>query len=208
MVRFLSSLGLAGVITVGLFFLMHSLIKMGKMDLGERSGRTQIDFIRTKTDSETQTRKRILPTKKQVTKDPTPPKLSIPKASVSAGGGGMNIAPPAPAIKSIRLAGGPSLGGAPSDAGETPLVRIQPMYPRYAAERRIEGWVELAFTISVTGSVKNARVIKAKPANVFNRAALKAIKKWKYRPKIVNGTAVEKKGIRVRLTFELKDYQQ
>ncbi len=61
------------------------------------------------------------------------------------------------------------------------------------------------FTIDALGGVKNARIINADPRNVFERAALRAIGKWKYRPKIEAGKPIETVGVRVKLTFSLDD---
>jgi protein TonB len=72
-----------------------------------------------------------------------------------------------------------------------------------AAQRRIEGWVIVEFNISVVGRVKDAKVVSAEPPRIFDREALRAIRKWKYKPKVENGVAVERKGIRVKLTFTL-----
>ena len=51
--------------------------------------------------------------------------------------------------------------------------------------------------------VQNPKVIGANPSYVFDRAALRAVRKWKYNPKIENGVAVPRHGIQVRLRFEL-----
>lgn len=199
------SLITAVVITLGLFFLMHKLIELGKVELNKDQGVRISDFVRLRKESKTQTKKRQLPQRRKVQSQPTPPSLKMPKSSLGSGSlQAVKIAAPPPTVqKRVRLVGGPSLGSAPSDAGSVPLVRIQPMYPRDAAQRRIEGWVLLEFTISTTGSVKRARVIKSQPRRVFDKSALRAIRKWKYKPKIVNGKAVETKGVQVRLTFEL-----
>jgi len=71
-----------------------------------------------------------------------------------------------------------------------PLVRIQPQYPRDAAMNQIEGWVRVQFTITETGTVTNPRVIDAEPPRVFDRAALRAILRWKFKPRIIDGVAV------------------
>ena len=86
-----------------------------------------------------------------------------------------------------------------------PLVRVNPQYPMRAAQRGIEGWVEVEFTITPAGTVSDPVVIGAKPKGMFNRAALRAIRKWKYNPRMENGVAVERPGVKVRLTFELED---
>jgi len=69
----------------------------------------------------------------------------------------------------------------------------------------IEGRVLIEFTISKSGSVKNPKVIAYEPSTIFNKAAIKAVLQWKYNPKIEEGKAVERSGVRVRLKFELKD---
>lgn len=82
-----------------------------------------------------------------------------------------------------------------------PLVRIPPRYPGRAAQRRIEGSVTIEFTITKNGTVTDAVVVEAKPSSVFNNAALQAIRKWKFKAKIVNGKAYEQ---RARQTLQFK----
>ena len=84
-----------------------------------------------------------------------------------------------------------------------PLVRVDPEYPPRAKQQGIEGWVELEFTISPAGTVQDAVVIGSNPAYVFDRAALRAVRKWRYNPKIEGGVAVARKGVQVRLRFEI-----
>ena len=84
-----------------------------------------------------------------------------------------------------------------------PLVRIEPEYPINARQNGIEGWAVVEFTISAAGTVKNAVVIASEPGTVFDRAALSAVTKWKYNPKIVDGRPVERSGQRVRFDFEM-----
>ena len=105
----------------------------------------------------------------------------------------------------VDMTGGPDLSLAASDTDIVPIVRVNPQYPLRASERGIEGWVEVQFTISRAGTVKDPVVLNAKPQNMFNRAALRAIRKWKYNPKIEDGEPVERPGVKVRLTFQLQD---
>ena len=103
------------------------------------------------------------------------------------------------------ISGGPHLGGVASDADVIPLVRVLPQYPPRASSRGIEGWVVVEFTITAAGTVQDPTVIDADPPGIFNRAMLRAIRKWKYKPKIVDGIAVERTGVRVRQNFELEN---
>ena len=97
----------------------------------------------------------------------------------------------APGFKGgFHLTGGLGVGEVVTDRQLSPLVRVHPMYPQKAAQRGVEGWVEVEFTISKTGTVKDPKVVAAEPSRIFNRAALRAIRKWKYKPELVDGEAV------------------
>jgi TonB family protein len=68
----------------------------------------------------------------------------------------------------------------------------------------IEGYVDLAFDIAVTGLTTNIRVIAAQPEGVFNRAAIAALKKWKYKVPVIDGFARGQLDMMTRIRFELK----
>lgn len=89
------------------------------------------------------------------------------------------------------------------DSSPGPLVRPDPEYPRMAMARGIEGWVELQFTVSGSGAVTDVLVIDADPKGVFDAAATKALRSWKYAPRVREGRAVEQRGMRVVLRFDL-----
>jgi protein TonB len=202
-VRYVTMAGGSCIITVALFFLMHSLIQMGaEAALDDVEPNKVIDFVRLKKRQEPSIEDRELPEKIQE-KAPPPPDMAMPtssKGGMSLDLSQMNIAPPKP---DIQLGDLQNVGS--SSAGIIPMVRVQPMYPPAAANQRIEGWVELKFTISTTGSVKSPRVLRAYPSDIFNQAALQAIKKWKYKPRVEAGEKVETTGVAVRLKFELDD---
>ncbi len=96
----------------------------------------------------------------------------------------------------------PGTGGGVT-SGVIALVRIPPDYPKRAANRGIQGWVKIEFTITAKGTVKEAVVVEAKPGDIFDEAALKAISQWKFKEKIVNGVAVEQRAVQV-LQFKLR----
>ncbi|NMP80114.1 energy transducer TonB [Pseudoalteromonas arctica] len=85
----------------------------------------------------------------------------------------------------------------------TPIVRINPKYPTTAARDGIQGWVQLSFSISPTGEVIDPVVINAEPKRTFDREAIRAIKRWKYRPKVIEGVAQLQTGQTVQLDFKL-----
>ena len=98
-------------------------------------------------------------------------------------------APPAPAPSPPAPASAPP----PGDAEEvTPLVDIPPEYPRRALAAGIEGQVTLQFTVNADGRVENIRVLSAEPPGVFDRAARRAVSRWRFAPRRENGVAVSR----------------
>jgi protein TonB len=87
-------------------------------------------------------------------------------------------------------------------SGVVPLVRVPPKYPMRALNRHIEGWVKIEFTISTAGTVTDTTIVASQPTETFDDEALKAIKKWRFKEKIVNGTAVEQRAVQT-LQFKL-----
>lgn len=84
-----------------------------------------------------------------------------------------------------------------------PIVRVEPKYPSVAAREGVEGWVKLSFSITTSGTVNNIRVIDANPKRTFNKAARRALAKWKYKPNIQAGKAQVQDGMMVMLDFKL-----
>ena len=89
------------------------------------------------------------------------------------------------------------------DTNVVPTVRIPPVYPPRALRMGIEGIVTVEFTIATDGSVKDPQIIKADPPDIFDRAVLQAIQKWKFTPDIIDGKPVEKRA-RQDVRFELQ----
>lgn len=200
MARRVTSAVLALFVTFGLFYLMQALITKAAGKLEEPAG-SMVDFVRLKKDSDLELKKRKLPKKEEPEEPPPPPDLSLARSDR-----------PDQALEEMGFAvgvevdvGGPNMGIAASDADIVPIVRVNPQYPPRAADRGIEGWVIVEFTISAAGTVKDPVVLDAAPSSIFNRAALRAIRKWKYNPKTEDGQPVERPGVKVRLNFELED---
>ena len=97
------------------------------------------------------------------------------------------------------------LAGSLQAGDPVPILRVSPLYPARAASRNIEGWVELAFTIAATGTTKDVRVVRAEPENIFDRAAVKAVRKWKYKPQVVDGKPADRPNVHVVIKFELDE---
>ena len=94
---------------------------------------------------------------------------------------------------------------AAADGGILPIVAVAPTYPRRMASRGIEGWVLLNFSVDPLGRVQNARVADAQPNNGFNKSALAAISRYKYKPRMVNEKPVWVHDVQTRIVFELEN---
>ena len=104
---------------------------------------------------------------------------------------------------------------APPDSTERPLVRINPDYPQQALSENLEGWVNMRFTVNSTGAVEDPIVTDncvwpdgedpetCRSDDMFNEAALLAIQKWRYAPKVENGRAVAREGMHTIIRFAL-----
>ena len=200
-VRHLVAFAIGSVVTFGLFWVMQALIGVD-MQLDESVRGRIVDFVRLKRDSAVEEKKREPPKKKQKEDTPPPPALNLSQNSRPDSNVGDAMAIMG---SDLDLGEGPELGAGGADTDIVPLVRVEPLYPQRAAQRGIEGWVVVEFSISEAGTVKNPLVLSYHPSTVFNRAALKAIRKWKYNPKIEDGRPVERPGVTVQLTFDLKE---
>ena len=198
--RYLVAATLGGIVTFGLFFMMQALIAIGDARLDDAKRGKVIDFVRLKKDQNLQTKEKKKPEKEKQEEAPPPPKLNTSKAKPDANSSGIQSDFNLDAISGSDNI---SIGTGSVDSDVIPLVRIQPAYPERAKERSIEGWVEIEFTISPRGTVENPQVLAYHPSSIFNNSALRAIKRWKYNPKIVNGKPVPRTGVKVHLDFTL-----
>jgi len=88
------------------------------------------------------------------------------------------------------------------DGDYLPIVKVAPSYPA-ALSAGLEGYVVLEFEVTSTGKVANPIVIESSPEEVFDQAAMNAVLKFKYKPRVVAGKAVSVAGVRNRLNFKL-----
>ena len=69
------------------------------------------------------------------------------------------------------------------------VKKVQPLYPAQARQMRLEGIVELQANISKSGSISGVKQLSGDP--VLGRAAMDAVRQWKYKPYFLNGEPVE-----------------
>lgn len=195
--RVLVAAALAAGVTFGLFLSMYKLISLGSDQRTELDAIAGIHFGPVEIPDEIVEKSRRKPEKPPPPKEPPPP----PRMQVSKMDRTVQEMPQVdlPQLDVPLIAGAGMFIGNFEQIDKTaegdiiPIVRINPIYPREAAMKGTEGWVKIEFTITETGTVKNPRVIDAKPARVFNREATRAILKWKFKPRVINGVAVERR---------------
>lgn len=189
-----------GILTAfALFWAMQALISVSG-DLQEAGKRLTVDFVRLRKDRTPELKKREPPKREKPEQPPPPPEMNMAKNMKPSDAVGTIV----PIVDTnMELAKATSLGVGGSDRGIVPLVRVNPDYPPRATQRGIEGWVEVEFTITKVGTVKDERVLKSNPPYVFDRAALQAIRRWRYNPQIRDGVAVEHAGQLFRFLFEM-----
>lgn len=207
--RILQSFGLGLLVTLALFLLMNSLVS-GQAKGIDSSGATQLqDFVRVTRDESTREKERELPKKPEPPKRPPNPQqvsqnqneqvqgpkldLDLPRIDVPFGAGGGPF-----------LGGGGGGGGSFGDGDVIPIVRIEPNFPREALLNGVSGYVVVGFTILEDGSVEpgSARVTESSPPRMFDREAIRAIARWKFKPRVIDGRPVKRPATQ-RLDFKL-----
>lgn len=197
--RFIVPLIVALALLTGLFWLLHTLIKYNGSAPDKLKTLPAIRFEHINKDLKIQT--------KQV-KPPEMPKKAAPPPKVAAQQfqvqgpqtGGINIGP-MNVDKGVAQNAGFSLSA--SDGDYLPIVKVAPLYPERAAEQGIEGYVELSFTVTETGSVADPIVIDSQPKGVFDDAAKRAVLRFKYKPRVEDGKPVRVQGVKQVITFKL-----
>ncbi len=201
--RYLTSIIASALITLGLFYLMQSLIGRDASLGYERQKRTVFDFVRLKKDERVERKKRDKPRKIERKEPPPPAQMPVTKLSKAPVKQVLKVNAP-PFRPQVAMAGDPHLGGSGSDSDIVPLVRPLHRYPSRAQARGIQGWVHLRFDVTPEGTTTNIVVLDADPQGTFDRSAKKAVGKYKYKPRIENGLPVMRPGVEVVLSYEME----
>ena len=198
MLRHVIAVALGAIATIGLLKLMQSVIDDPRA-AGESSYQGNVvDFVRLLEEREAVATDRTPEPPKLPDKPPPNPPLPV---VVDDGSRGIEITEPGDYTPII----GDDVGRFVADGDHLPIVRVGAVYPARALERNIEGYVVVEFVVTQTGTVRNPVVIVADPPGYFERAALTAVQKFKYKPRIFDGKAEEVPGVRNRIVFELED---
>ena len=198
--RYISAILLAFVITAGLFLGMRYMIVGGDSVMEEAPQGRVIDFVRLKKDENVQTKKRK--PKKPPKPEEEPPPMDQPKVQPDdLVAEAASIGFKADLVVDAGLSGGLALES--GDGEYLPIVKVAPIYPRRALSRGIEGYVIVEFVVTKQGSVRDPVVVEAKPEGIFDQAAKDAAKKFKYKPRVIDGLATEVAGVQNKITFKM-----
>ncbi len=199
-VRYIISIVSGVAVTFGLLFLMQFLIETGESALTDPQKRYFLDFVRVKKQEivNIEEPKPEKPPKPQQPPPDTPPPS---QDDIDPNAPSINVRPPSSSTD-VSISGPGTLSY--TDGEYLPIVRVAPIYPSRALSRGIEGYVDLEFTVTTAGTVKDPVVIYSS-SSLFNRAAMRAVLKFKYKPRVVDGQPVEVPGVKTRIRFELEN---
>ena len=97
-----------------------------------------------------------------------------------------------------------SVPEAPAAEGDyLPIVKVAPMYPRTPHSPGLAGHCDLEFTITPLGTTEDVQVIEC-TSPLFEKASVQALLKFRYKPRVVNGTAIAVPELRHRMMFQME----
>jgi len=198
--RYAISIVLGVVVTLSLLFIMQLLIVTGKQALTDPRDRHKLEFVRVKKDESLNTED-IAPEKPP--KPPETPPETPPQEMDNIDPDAPTIDIPRPDISADTNIGGPA-GMNIAEGDYLPIVRVAPVYPARALSRGLEGFVDLSFTVTAAGTVRDPIVLQS-TSTLFERAAKRAVLKFKYKPRVVDGVPVDVPGVKTRISFQLED---
>ena len=195
-VRYITAVAVGGGVTFGLLFIMQLLIATGEEAVTDAERFRMDEFVRVE-------RNEVIETKKQKPEKPpepeVPPEMPDPQTS-NQFDNSMAVSVSAPTTQvNLNVSG---VGFGVSDGEYLPIVKVAPVYPSRALSRGLEGYVIVEFTVTQTGAVKDVFVVES-TSSLFERAAVDAAYKFKYKPRVIDGIAVEVPGVRNKITFEI-----
>jgi protein TonB len=192
--RYASSLSFAVCITFSLLFFMQLLIATGISPIGTTVVIDSPSLPTRRPDTEVQVEEEVVP----------PPEVEPPPEIIEIVIIDDRVVAPLvtdfrkPKIElPIRKPG--QLNG-----GIIAVAIMQPEYPRRAQQRGLEGYVIVEFTVSSIGKVIDATVLDSS-SSLFEQSALRAVARFKYKPQVVDGIAIDTPGVRYMFSFSLED---
>lgn len=178
-------------LALSVFWLMQWMIAPQGDQPSRQDDIAMVDFIRSLQDSESDKKTR---NPKEPPKPKTPPMLDTPKIQqASVKQMDLNMPDISSSLSNFKGEGmGNMLSGYGfGDSDVIPLVQVEPKYPSQALSRKIEGYVVVRLNVNKEGSVSDVEVVDSDPKGVFEREAIRAAWRYKFKPKLVDGKPVE-----------------
>ena len=197
-VRLIIGAALAIPVAGGLFFIMQYLIATADPEIDDKKQRKLADIHMPERQIETNLAE-AKPDKPDDPEEP-PPELDTPELEMEMNVEAVNLAPATGIDVSIAGTGGMSA----SDGEYLPIVKVAPIYPRRAQSRGITGYCIIEYTVTRNGSIRDPQAVDCQPGGIFERASLRASLKFKYKPRVVDGEAIEVAGVQNKFTYELE----
>jgi len=183
-------------VVVGLFMIMHSLIDRD-FENPDVANTKIAELVQPDEEIQLETATK----KPEKTEDPEepPPEMEMVALDLDMNNNIENVAPQASIDVSIS-----STGMSAGDGEYLPIVKVAPIYPRRAQTRGISGYCIVEYTVTTSGAIRDSKAVDCEPAGVFEKASVKASLKFKYKPRVVDGEAIEVAGVQNKFTYELE----
>lgn len=187
---------LAVPVAIGLFYIMQALVDRD-FKQEDAKARKIADIVVPDKVIETNL-KEVLPEKVEDPEEP-PPDMEPIQFDSDVDMGVVNNAPTTGVTLNLSTSGMSS-----GDGEYLPIVKVAPIYPRRAQTRGISGYCIVEYTVTKTGSIRDPQPVDCQPSGIFERASVKAAEKFKYKPRVVDGEAIEVAGVQNKFTYELE----
>lgn len=194
-IRTAKALPAALAITATLLYAMQAMIAIDAEPIAEEPTKPLVDIYLKEMVLETQHLEKPEPI------EPPSVEPDFPKFVAPISDGGEVL--PIPGVGEVNLTADDIQIGMDT-GGAIPHIQVAPKYPSRALTRGIEGFVDVQFDVTEFGATENIRVLRAEPEGVFERSALQAVKRWKYKPMMQDGESVGSPNHRDRIRFKLQ----
>ena len=195
-VRTIISILLATPVVVGLFMIMHNLIDR-EFENPEVKNTKIAELVQP--DEEIQLETAVRKPEKVEDPEEPPAEMDMAMIELNLDTNIYNVAPTATVDISISTTGMSS-----GDGDYLPIVKVAPIYPRRAQTRGITGYCIVEYTVTTSGAIRDPVAVDCQPSGVFEKASVKAAEKFKYKPRVVDGEAIEVAGVQNKFTYELE----
>ncbi len=193
-----------------LAWLTSVLIQSSEQRLDESDRAQFLDFVRVKRSEQVQ-RKNIKPKRPTHNQAPEVPQMAQTAQNNMADGQAVAVSALADSVATDISVGDNDFGAgiATGDGEYLPIVKVAPVYPINALQRKIEGYCVVRYSVTTSGSVRDVSVVEGHCTHdMFKSVSVDAALRFKYKPRVVNGEAIEVHGVHNRFIFKMDKQQR